>query len=60
MPWVGAVAGVVALGSEIASLFTPKKKAPPPPPKVVQNTTASIGANLSSDHLGSLGGMGLY
>ena len=60
MPWVGAVAGVVALGSEIASLFTPKKKAPPPPPKVVQNTTASIGANLSSDHIGSLGGMGLY
>lgn len=60
MPWVGAIAGVVGLGAEIASLFTPKKKAPPPPPKVVQNTTASIGANLSSDHLGSLGGMGLY
>ncbi len=60
MPWVGAIAGVVGLGAEIASLFTPKKKAAPPPPQVVQNTTASIGANLSSDHLGSLGGMGLY
>jgi hypothetical protein len=60
MPWVGAIAGVVGLGAEIASLATPKTKPAPPPPKVVQNTTASIGANLSSDHLGSLGGMGLY